>query len=138
MTSIKTKITLCLCIIFLIVEESWQGLRFGALKDVIVNWWIAGLDYPYSIQWYIKDNGIYWSFLLHAYVMFRLSVKAPLLCKFFRVLMIYRGCQIASYFLWFDWLPVSLLILTLILGYAFFCIKTHKENPYTVINYKPQ
>lgn len=135
MTSTKTKVTACLIVSFFIVEEIWQILKVTKYKDTIVNWWIF-LDYPYSILWFFRDYGCYVSFLLHEIVIYRLTVKIKLLNDLARMYIIYRSFQVLIYQAHFDWFPAAVTLSGLMLLFAFFTIRTHKDNPDTVINYK--
>lgn len=132
MTSRKTKWTAYLLVCLPFAENFWQVIRYTSYCKDVVNWWIA-LDYPYGLEWYIHDAGIYVSNVLQAWAIFRLSAKIGLLHRIALVLLISRCAQLLLYFTIFDWFPATVVLAVMIVLSAFMFIRSHRDNPHTVV-----
>src|SRR5687767_3956054 len=108
MTSRKTKWTAYLLVCLPFAENFWQVIRQTSYCKDVVNWWIA-LDYPYGLEWYLHDAGIYLSNVLQAWAIYRLTMKISLLHKIAAVLLIMRCAQLLLYVYRYDWFPAAVV-----------------------------
>jgi hypothetical protein len=100
---------------------------------MVVNPWIL-LDYSYGLEWYIHDAGVYVANWIQALIILRLTTKIQLLFKIAKVLLGLRTFQLLTYFACYDWFPAAVAYAIIFLVSAFVFIKSHKDNPHTIVN----
>lgn len=110
----RTLISIVLLSLIFPVQEVWQLWRND---NRVVNWWVA-LDYPLSIQWYLKFMGYHVADILKSIVIYRITYKIQSLRNAAIVVLIYSFVDLAFFFVCFNKIPYALILSTV----GFVCI----------------
>lgn len=127
----RTFFNLCILASILVVREVWDLYRD---QHFTVNPWIT-LDYPYSIQWYLKDLGRNIGDVLAAIIIYRQSRMQTIFRVGASVFLFFMCLELLLFFINFNqssYLPVyaSLFLVTMAVAYL------HYFNPKGWIYYQ--
>jgi hypothetical protein len=121
----RTIFSLFLLALIFPAQEFWQ-LWKGSNREV--NWWIA-LDYPLSVQWYMKFAGLHMKDILLAIVLYRITYKIQALKMAAIVVLIYTSVDLIMFFVNFNKSPYTLIYATIgLVVMIIFCWKNIRKN----------
>jgi len=105
----RTAISIILLSLIFPAQEFWQLWRYD---NRVVNWWIA-LDYPLSVQWFLKFAGWHLAEVLKSIVIYRITYKIQALRMAAIVVLTYSLVGFTLFFVNFNRAPYAIVYSTI-------------------------